>query len=307
MSDVQDEPAACAAISTAVARIMHDYTGRGQTEARTTIQDDVVTVTVPDAMLKAERSLVASGKTDLVLHTRRYFQQTMRDDLSAAVETLTQREVIAITLHSHLAPDFSVAIFVLAAEASGGAPEGDGGRAPDQFVRRRPPGLAAAIMARSARATPAGHERRFQPRPPLCVARIAQATASCVRAGALGRAAGARGAARVRRWHERRQGAREGGESSSAHLEKPRSAGLSRLCTAASDSLARASQLLWHHLARAGRRTRCPAMAETPSTGLVGRDHAELPPPDRRSDSASTMSGRLVHCAVSSGLSTRMP
>ena len=31
---------------------------------------------------RAERSLVASGKTDLVLHTRRYFQQTMRDDLS---------------------------------------------------------------------------------------------------------------------------------------------------------------------------------------------------------------------------------
>jgi uncharacterized protein YbcI len=149
MSDIQDEPAACAAISTAVARIMHDYTGRGQTEARTTIQDDVVTVTVPDAMLKAERSLVASGKTDLVLLTRRYFQQTMRDDLSAAVETLTQREVIAFTIHSHLAPDFSVAIFTLAAEASGGPSGGDGGRTPDQFVRRKPHGLAAVTTTRT--------------------------------------------------------------------------------------------------------------------------------------------------------------
>ena len=91
------------------------------------------------------------------------------------------------------------AIFVLAAEVSGGGPEGAGGRAPDQFVRRRPPGLAAAIMARSARATPAAHERRFRPRPTLCFTQVARATASCVRAGALGRTADARGAARVRR------------------------------------------------------------------------------------------------------------
>ena len=117
---------------------MHDYTGRGQTDARTTIQGNVVTVTVPDAMLKAERSLVASGNTALVSRTRRYFQQTMRNDLSAAVATLTQREVVAFTIHSHLTPDFSVATFALAAEASGGPPDGEGDHVPDQFVRRKP-------------------------------------------------------------------------------------------------------------------------------------------------------------------------
>jgi uncharacterized protein YbcI len=128
---------ACEAISAAVVRIMGDYTGRGQRTARTTIRDNVVTVTVPDAMLRAERSLVASGKADLVLHTRRYFQQTMRDELSAAVEGLTRREVIAFTAHNHLAPDYSVEIFVLSAEGLGGASEQDGGNVPDQFVRHR--------------------------------------------------------------------------------------------------------------------------------------------------------------------------
>jgi uncharacterized protein YbcI len=152
MSDTQDHQApqaACSTISNTVVQIMNDYTGRGQSTARTTIRDNIVTVTVPDAMLKAERSLVANGKTDVVLQTRRYFQQTMRDELSAAVERLTQREVIAFTAHNHLAPDYSVEIFLLAPEGSGGAPEQEGGHVPDQFVRHRANAAKQSAFGRS--------------------------------------------------------------------------------------------------------------------------------------------------------------
>ena len=103
-----------AALSNAVVRIVHEYTGRGPTTARTSIRDNVVVVVLQESLLKAEHSLTADGKGDLVVEMRRSFQQTMREDLSAAVETLTERKVIAFMSDSQLAPDYSVEVFVLA-------------------------------------------------------------------------------------------------------------------------------------------------------------------------------------------------
>ena len=107
------------AISNAVVGIVHEYTGRGPTRARTSIRDDVVVVVLQETMLKAERSLVEDNKAELVAHMRRSFQQTMRADMSAAVSGLTGREVIAFLSDSHLEPDYSVEVFVLAPEAEG--------------------------------------------------------------------------------------------------------------------------------------------------------------------------------------------
>src|SRR3954449_5452292 len=109
-----------AAISNAIVGIVHEYTGRGPTRARTSIRDDVVVVVLQETMLKAERSLVADNKSELVAQMRRSFQQTMRKDLSAAVTELTGREVIAFMSDSHLEPDYSVELFVLAPDGAGG-------------------------------------------------------------------------------------------------------------------------------------------------------------------------------------------
>jgi uncharacterized protein YbcI len=104
------------AISNAVVGIVHEYTGRGPTRARTSIRDDVVVVVLQETLLKAERSLIEDNKAELVAHMRRSFQQTMRADMSAAVSELTGREVIAFMSDSHLEPDYSVEVFVLAPE-----------------------------------------------------------------------------------------------------------------------------------------------------------------------------------------------
>src|SRR5215213_8684408 len=77
-----------AAVSNAVVRLISEYTGRGPTKARTAINRDVVTVVLADTMTKAERTLAANGKAELVLRLRQEFQRTMRDDLIAAVEML---------------------------------------------------------------------------------------------------------------------------------------------------------------------------------------------------------------------------
>ena len=104
------------AISNAIVGIVHEYTGRGPTRARTSIRDDVVVVVLQETLLKAERSLIEDGKSELVVTMRRSFQQTMREDMSNAVAGLTGRDVIAFMSDSHLEPDYSVEIFVLAPE-----------------------------------------------------------------------------------------------------------------------------------------------------------------------------------------------
>jgi uncharacterized protein YbcI len=75
-----------------------------------------VVVMPQETMLKAERSLIEDDKAEPVAQMRRSFQQTMRADMSAAVEELTGREVIAFMSDSHLEPDYSAEVFVLAPE-----------------------------------------------------------------------------------------------------------------------------------------------------------------------------------------------
>jgi uncharacterized protein YbcI len=104
------------AISTAVVHVFSEYTGRGPTKARTTIDGETVVVILQDTMTKAERSLVEAGKHAEVLKLRRSFQETMRLDLIAAVERLTASSVQAFMSANHLAPDTAAAIFLLDAK-----------------------------------------------------------------------------------------------------------------------------------------------------------------------------------------------
>ena len=108
--------ALAAAISTAVVRIMSEHTGRGPTKARTSIADDLIVVVLQGTLTQAERSLEAAGESESVLKTRALHQQTMRSDLVAAVERLSDRTVLACMSANHLEPDIAAEIFVLAPE-----------------------------------------------------------------------------------------------------------------------------------------------------------------------------------------------
>jgi uncharacterized protein YbcI len=112
-----------AAISNAVVRLLAEYTGRGPTKARTYINDDYVAVVLQDTLTKGERSLVRDGKADLVLSTRKAYQNTMRIDLIAAIEKLTGRTVYAFLSDNHVEPDIAVESFVLTPQ-NGAGPHG---------------------------------------------------------------------------------------------------------------------------------------------------------------------------------------
>jgi uncharacterized protein YbcI len=64
-------------------------------------------------MTKGERRLAQAGKVDTVLSMRHEFQRTMREDLVAAVEMLTERKVIAFMSSNHIDPDMAIEVFVL--------------------------------------------------------------------------------------------------------------------------------------------------------------------------------------------------
>jgi len=102
------------AISNLVVRLLSQYTGRGPTKARTYLNDDLVTVVLHDSLTHAERTLVDKGRSELVLETRRTFQDVMGDDLIAGVQDILGREVIAFCSANHVDPDIAVETLILA-------------------------------------------------------------------------------------------------------------------------------------------------------------------------------------------------
>jgi uncharacterized protein YbcI len=111
------------AIANHVVKLLSEYTGRGATRARTHFSDNLVTVVVQDLLTKGERSLVSDGKAELVLELRRAYQQTMAEALTAGVEELMGRRVVAFLSANHVDPDVAIESFVLAPED--GAERGD--------------------------------------------------------------------------------------------------------------------------------------------------------------------------------------
>lgn len=113
MNEQREGTGPSAMISTSTVRLLHDYTGRGPTKAKTLINEDVVTVLLADTLSKGERKLVENGHSERVLQLRHDYQLTMRDDLVAIVERQLDRRVIAFMSQNHIDPDFAVEVFVL--------------------------------------------------------------------------------------------------------------------------------------------------------------------------------------------------
>jgi uncharacterized protein YbcI len=102
-----------AMISTSAVQLLHEYTGRGPTKAKTVISEDLVTILVADTLTRGERKLVDNDDADEVLQLRHHYQRIMRADLVAVVESQLKRKVIAFMSQNHIDPDLAVEVFVL--------------------------------------------------------------------------------------------------------------------------------------------------------------------------------------------------
>jgi uncharacterized protein YbcI len=100
-------------ISTAAVQVLHKYTGRGPTKAKTMISDDLVTVLLADTLTRGERTLVEDGRSERVLQVRHDYQLAMREDLVGIVERQLDRKVAAFMSQNHIDPDLAIEVFVL--------------------------------------------------------------------------------------------------------------------------------------------------------------------------------------------------
>jgi uncharacterized protein YbcI len=101
------------AISNAVVGELASTTGRGPTQAKTTLGDNAVFVVLQDTLTRGERTLVGAGESEAVLDLRRRWQRVMRKSCSKKIEELTGREVVGFMSDNHIDPDIAVEVFIL--------------------------------------------------------------------------------------------------------------------------------------------------------------------------------------------------
>jgi uncharacterized protein YbcI len=111
-----------AAISALVGGVVSEHTGP-RSKARTYLNGDVITVVLTDTLTKGEERLVRDGMSELVLGTRRAFQQTIRQDLVAGIEEITGRPVRVSA--SEMSPAMTVEVLVLDRPPEGDAVGGE--------------------------------------------------------------------------------------------------------------------------------------------------------------------------------------
>jgi uncharacterized protein YbcI len=102
-------------ISARVAGLLRGPSGGGATNAKTVISSDLVLVTLSDCLTTAETKIVAAGQADLVIRARSMLYDGIRDEATAIVEELTDRQVIAYLTAQHADPDLAILVFYLEA------------------------------------------------------------------------------------------------------------------------------------------------------------------------------------------------
>ncbi|MDO9355140.1 MAG: Na-translocating system protein MpsC family protein [Solirubrobacteraceae bacterium] len=101
------------AIANLVVATAVDQTGRGPSKVRAWVSDEVVTVVLRDNLTKAEHTLIADGRGDMVSAMRRAFQHAMAPILIPQIEEITGRHVEAFLSDHHVDPDIAVETFIM--------------------------------------------------------------------------------------------------------------------------------------------------------------------------------------------------
>jgi len=100
-------------ISNAVVRLVREHFGKGPTQAKTLLHDDVVVTVLRGGFTHAEKTLYRAGHADVVEEGRRAMQSVFEREMRTAVERLTGRRVSAFLSANHHDPDASVEVFLL--------------------------------------------------------------------------------------------------------------------------------------------------------------------------------------------------
>jgi uncharacterized protein YbcI len=100
-------------ISNGLVKLLSDSFGRGPMKAKTFVVDDYVLCVFEDLLTKAEETLLANGREDVVRRMRLDYQTVMADEFKAVVESATGREVLTYQSQIAFDPPTGFEIFVL--------------------------------------------------------------------------------------------------------------------------------------------------------------------------------------------------
>jgi uncharacterized protein YbcI len=102
------------AISDGVVGLLRDFAGKGPTACKAHwAGPDILVVMLRGGFTAAEQTLFEAGHGQSVRESRMKLQDTLEARMSAMIEELTGRKVLAFMNASHQEPDLSAELFVL--------------------------------------------------------------------------------------------------------------------------------------------------------------------------------------------------
>jgi uncharacterized protein YbcI len=138
-----------AQISNEMVRAQKRFFGKGPTEAKSYLLDDLLIIVMRGGMTTAEKTMLEFGQQDQVRQFRQLFENEMTERLTDMIERLTGRKVLTYQSQVMFEPDVVVEMFVFdspadaasrTATAEGQAEDSEIGSATDQDALDAPSG-----------------------------------------------------------------------------------------------------------------------------------------------------------------------
>lgn len=112
------ESGLASAVSDAMVRLHRAHFGRGPANARTVIAGDLVVCILSDVFTAPERTLLNSGKENVVREIRLRHQLAAEAEYVQSIEEIIGQAVASFAASVTFDPDQAIAIFVLAEKSS---------------------------------------------------------------------------------------------------------------------------------------------------------------------------------------------
>jgi uncharacterized protein YbcI len=107
---------ALAGVANEIVRLKAQYYGKGPTEAKAYMNDEVLVVALKGGLTTVERTLLEAGDDALVRQVRLRFQEVMEQNFIDAVQRLTGQRVLTYMSQIVFDPDYCFEFFVLSDE-----------------------------------------------------------------------------------------------------------------------------------------------------------------------------------------------
>jgi uncharacterized protein YbcI len=105
-----------AAVANEIVRLKAQYYGKGPTEAKAYLNDELLVVSLKGGLTTVERTLLDAGEGRLVRDVRLRFQDVMERNFVDAVQRLTGYRVLTYMSQIVFEPEYTLEFFVLSDE-----------------------------------------------------------------------------------------------------------------------------------------------------------------------------------------------